>query len=155
MRRMEITNTMRDRNYEAALDRATEEALTRAGVMVAGDAMLNAPVRSGRLRGSITWQTRTEGSEPAGNPEDAVSRPKDKKTVHVGTNVEYAPHTEYGTRSHMINSPVKIRGVGWRYIKRHPGTKAQPFLRPALDGKKAAILRDFKSWIRKAMRGDR
>ncbi len=125
--------TRRSKQYQPSWKR---RALEKAAITVEGRAINRVPVDTGRLKGSITHETYDE-------------------EAHVGTNIEYAPHIEYGTRSHMINSPVKIRGVGWRYIKRHPGTKAQPFLRPALDGKKAAILRDFKSWIRKAMRVDR
>ena len=51
----------------------------------------------------------------------------------VGTSIEYGPHVEYGTQPHAINSAVYIRGVGFRYIGMHPGTRAKPFLRPALD----------------------
>jgi hypothetical protein len=33
-----------------------------------------------------------------------------------------------GTPAHWIGSAVKIRGIGWRFIKMHPGTTARPFL---------------------------
>lgn len=46
----------------------------------------------------------------------------------VGTNVEYAPAIELGARRHPINSPVLIKGVGWRYIKEHPGYSGDSFL---------------------------
>jgi hypothetical protein len=46
----------------------------------------------------------------------------------VGTNVEYAGAIEFGSRAHDINSPVLIKGVGWRYIKKHPGFAGDSFL---------------------------
>jgi len=47
------------------------------------------------------------------------------------SNADYTIHVEFGTQEHDINSPVKIKG-NWVYIKTHPGTKAQPFLKPAV-----------------------
>lgn len=46
----------------------------------------------------------------------------------IGSNVEYATAIEFGAAAHDINSPVNIRGVGWRYIKKHPGFKGDSFL---------------------------
>jgi len=76
-----------------------------------------APVRSGRLLGSIREQVR--GFEAT-----------------VGPTVPYAIYVEYGTRPHEIR-PVyasvlrfKIEGkVVFTPIVHHPGTRAQPFIR--------------------------
>ena len=76
-------------------DSAAGKYLTRKAITTVRHAKRNAPVDTGRLRSSITH-------EVGGDPEGIVAR--------VGTNVEYAPHLEYGT-SRM---------------------KARPFLRPAL-----------------------
>ncbi len=103
--------TRRSKQYQPSWKR---RALEKAAITVEGRAINRVPVDTGLLKGSITHETYEE-------------------EAHVGTNKKYAPHVEYGTRSHMINGPVRIRGVGWRYIKMHPGTKAQPFLRPAMD----------------------
>ena len=138
-----VTNSMDGKNYPKAIDNAVERMLVEAGAMIEGDAKLLAPIDLGRLAGSITYATRKEKSavdSPATHG-DGVSTPMAPDTVYIGTNVEYAAHVEYGTRAHKINGPVKIRGVGWRYIKQHPGTKAQPFLRPAFDNNKSAIMR--------------
>jgi len=59
---------------------------------------------------------------------DAVSTPNDDVTLHVGTNVEYAAHVEYGT--------VRMG--------------AQPYLRPAFDHNRRAV-RDL--YARELQRG--
>jgi HK97 gp10 family phage protein len=71
------------------------KALTKRAISTVRHAKRLAPVDTGRLRSSITH-------EVGGDSEGIAAR--------VGTNVEYAPHLEYGT-SRM---------------------KARPFLRPAL-----------------------
>lgn len=76
----------------AALDKAVAKALEEIGLTAEGYAKKACPVDTGRLRNSITHVTRPS-----------------EKAVYVGTNVEYGPYVELGTR--------------------HNG--AQPFLRPA------------------------
>ena len=83
------------------------------GLAVEGQAKLLTPVISGRLRGSITTQSATEGTEveaPA-KPEDKIAKARDVNEVLVGTAVVYGPYIEFGV----------LTG------------SAQPFLRPALD----------------------
>lgn len=67
----------------------------------------------------------------------------------IGTNVEYAPHVEFGTSPHMINSPVLIktpndRNGKWRYIKMHNGSKEKPYLRPAFN----EVKNNFSTYIK-------
>ena len=76
------------------LGRAVIRALTKCGMIAEGYAKFLCPVDTGRLRGSIVYQVDAE--------DDAV---------YIGTNVEYAPYVELGTRKQ----------------------KAQPFLRPAAE----------------------
>jgi len=91
------------------------------------------PTETGRLKGSIAVRdvsrTKTEGSVQAN---DLISAPTKIGAAHVGTAVEYARAVEFGTRPHAINSAVLIKGR-WVYIKNHPGTQSQAFMRPALD----------------------
>lgn len=63
--------------------------------------------------GSITYAVKGSRSNPKGVAKegDGVSQPNEDHVAHVGTNVEYAPYVEYGTRR-----------MG-----------AQPYLRPAMD----------------------
>jgi HK97 gp10 family phage protein len=126
---------MADNNYKSAINNAIEEALAQAGEILVDHAAALAPVKTGRLRGSITWKTRNEGSHaeaPAGN-EDEVSVPYDDWTLHVGSNVDYAEHQEYGTKR----------------------TNKQPFLRPALANNKVAIRRDFSDWVERGLKRGR
>jgi HK97 gp10 family phage protein len=91
------------RSFQRAVERGltgyrfrVRDDLRTAGIMVQNRARQLAPVDTGRLRSSIVSKvTQSTGSAEA---------------IEVGTNVEYAPYVEFGTR-HM---------------------RAQPFLRPAL-----------------------
>lgn len=67
-------------------------ALARLGQEVVNIAKFLVPVDTGRLRSSITFQMSTLDSRPA---------------VEVGTNVEYAPFVEFGTR-YMRAQPYLI-----------------------------------------------
>jgi HK97 gp10 family phage protein len=86
-----------------------------------------APVRSGRLLGSIREQVR--GLEAT-----------------VGPTVPYAIYVEYGTRPHEIR-PVfasvlrfKIEGkIVFTPIVHHPGTRAQPFVHETAEVTKQKI----------------
>jgi len=116
-----MTNSMDGKNYPKAIDNAVERMLVEAGIMVEGDAVMLAPVDTGRVKGSITYATNRKRTRVRGvaKPGDEVSTPMEDDTVYIGTNVEYAQHLEYGTK-HMA---------------------AQPFLRPAFDGRKSDIMR--------------
>lgn len=75
-----------------AIAKQTAAALETVGLLAEGYAKKKCPVDTGRLRNSITHTVDSTMLE-----------------AYIGTNVEYAPHVELGTR-HM---------------------DAQPFLRPA------------------------
>ena len=77
-------------------DGAVGKQLTRMAIKVDRRAKQLAPVDTGRLRASIT---------------NDLSRDAQGLVARVGTDVDYAPHQEFGT----VNMP------------------AHPFLRPALD----------------------
>ena len=85
------------RQIADAIDQALAKALEEVGLVAEGYAKKACPVDTGRLRNSITHVTRAS-----------------EKAVYIGTNVEYGPYVELGTR-HM---------------------KAQPYLRPAASGHK-------------------
>lgn len=90
--------------------KAIKEAVRKCAFMVEKDAKWLCPVDTGRLRASIT--TNYEGSgqaravikNPVGTtqPYDGVHEPKagkkDEFIADVGTNVEYAPWIEGGTK---------------------------------------------------------
>ena len=74
------------------ISQAISTALEEIGLLAEGYAKRKCPVDTGRLRNSITHQVDSGG-----------------RSVYIGTNVEYAPHVELGTRRQA----------------------AQPYLRPA------------------------
>lgn len=77
-------------SVKSQYDAAKKRSLEIIGLTAEGFAKKLAPVDTGRLRNSITHET-------------------DDNAAYIGTNVEYAPHVEFGT----IHQ------------------KAQPYLRPA------------------------
>lgn len=119
-------------------DESVLRALEAVGIQAEGYAQLLTPVDTGLLRNSITHaiaggkpalgqyksnesHATTQATEKAGTAGKAVSpqtvgsytvtTPKlEHPAVYVGTNVEYAPYVEYGTRR----------------------AKKQPFLQPAI-----------------------
>lgn len=76
-------------------------------------------VDTGNLKGSIRANT-------SGN-------------VAIISMAEYAPYVEYGTPPHIIK-PKKAKALHWKSgskdifakVVHHPGTRPQPFIRPAL-----------------------
>lgn len=76
----------------------------------------NAPLDTGALRNSIHVSDVSE------------------LTATIQDGVEYGVYQEFGVaHPYTIDAPVYIRGVGWRYIKIHPGLKPQPFFTPAAE----------------------
>ncbi|MGV9579728.1 HK97-gp10 family putative phage morphogenesis protein [Streptomyces sp. NPDC003509] len=124
------TTRINTRAYERGLRRAlggmsddVKRAVERTRIGVQNEARRRAPVDTGRLRSSIV--SRSEGSG---------------RTVGyvVGTNVNYAAAVEYGTAPHVIK-PKNKKALYWPGARHpvaqvnHPGTRAQPFMRPAVE----------------------
>jgi HK97 gp10 family phage protein len=91
------------------------------------DMMSKAPVKSGRLLGSI--QKQAEGLSGS-----------------VGPTVPYAVYVEYGTSPHEIrpvfSSVLAFEVAGkmvFTTVVHHPGTRAQPFVRETLEDVKEKI----------------
>lgn len=93
------------------LDVLMNTALEKCGLVAEGYAKRLCPVDTGRLRNSITHTTR---SEPG-------------PVEYIGTNVEYAPYVELGTKR----------------------TKAQPYLKPAI----ADHVDEYKQIIQDELKG--
>ncbi len=128
--RAEARTTVNTRAYERGLRRwvggmsdDVRRAVERTRIDVQNEARRRAPVDTGRLRSSIV--SRVEGS---GRQVGYV----------IGTNVNYAADVEYGTAPHVIK-PTKKKALYWPGAAHpvasvnHPGTAAQPFLRPAIE----------------------
>jgi hypothetical protein len=104
--------------------------LIRAAQVVTKGAKRRCPVspagsgdnRSGHLRSSIAWDLTVSPLQ-----------------ADIGTDVDYGLFVEVGTKPHTIRSkgpwPLRNRRAGkvLGRVVHHPGTRAQPYLRPALD----------------------
>jgi HK97 gp10 family phage protein len=107
-----------ERRVEAALDAAVQ----RTAFQVERMAKQRAPVDTDTLRASIE------------------TRKLDTSKYVVGTSVEYAPAVEFGSGPHPITpddaDALRFPGPDGNPVfatrVEHPGTPAQPFLRPAL-----------------------
>ena len=103
---------------------AMEMKVIKACLLIEAEAKKKCPVDEGRLRASITHETKRNEKEIVGL---------------VGTNVEYAPYVEYGTGIHAKNgkgrkTPWKWQGHSKKYKGFHitRGQKPQPFLEPSV-----------------------
>ena len=124
------------------LDKMTENlsaglynALEQAGEVVRKDAVMNCPVKTGRLRGSIA--VNVEGS-----------------TAEIGTNVEYAPYVEFGTGAKGDKSVAHTTRKSWTYYSggqffTTSGHTPQPFLVPALKNNKDKIIKLIREAVKR------
>lgn len=114
---------------------AVARDLERRALNVESQAKLNASgngtgprVQTGRLRASITHEVVTDSR-------GLVAR--------IGSNVEYARYVEEGTPPHRIEAGVLTgrsskKALHWKGARHpvltvnHPGTRARPYLLPAL-----------------------
>lgn len=114
------------------ISKETSDNLKLAGSFVEGNAKLLCPVDLGNLRSSINHRLVNK-----------------KRSVRVGTAVDYAIFIEEGTGIHQVEGKGKKTGwwfwydgkkgeKGWRFTR---GAKPQPFLRPALYDNKDDILK--------------
>lgn len=106
------------RYLEHQAERVTQEAKRHCPVSPVGAS--DHP--SGQLRSSIGWSIERDGGE---------------LTAEVGTDLDYGLYVEVGTGPHVISShgdyPLRNRqGQVFGRTVHHPGTPAQPYLRPAL-----------------------
>lgn len=112
---MEIKFTDNSKEVLTAMLEARARALESCGLVAEGYAKKATPVDTGNLRNSISHKVT----------EDAV---------YIGTNTEYAPYVEFGTGKYYPGG----RPDSWVYQDdngnwhRTEGSKAQPFLKPAV-----------------------
>ena len=114
-------------------DKAMFRSLHESADIVLSQAKALSPSDMAELRGSLNKQVTA-------------------KNAVVGTNAEYAPYVEFGTRPHA--APISALqgwadrhgipvGAVWQSIKRK-GTKAQPYLLPSLTANIRKIIAVFK-----------
>ncbi|GGS81994.1 HK97 gp10 family phage protein [Streptomyces griseoviridis] len=125
-----VSTQINTRQYERGLRRwfggmsdDVKRAVEATRIDVQNEARRRVPVKTGRLRSSIV--SRAEGS---GRSVGYV----------IGTNVVYAAAIEYGLDEFDI-FPKKKKALYWPGAAHpvakvhHPGIKAQPYLRPAIE----------------------
>lgn len=114
-------------------------AVARSTIIAEGQAVQEAPIDSGMLRGRMTRTiTPTRGE--------------------VFTTVKYAKAVHEGTRARIIRPRNKKvlawkKGGQWRFAKqvRHPGTKANPFFTRALQKVAGKIEGEFEKSTKKVL----
>lgn len=125
---------------EAGAEDALKKVITATCVRMHAEATQLAPVDFGQLRNSIMWRTSWNNEEDGFNDKGGDSAPSSAKLDArfiksiegvVGSNLEYAPYQEFGTR----------------YMP------AQPYLRPAVDVVKGANASQIANkWGNEAMK---
>lgn len=88
-------------------ERAARKVVKRSALNVQNAAKRATPVDTGRLRNSITHEIDNDGMDAT-----------------IGTNVEYAPHVEFGTR-HNRPKPFLFPAVEAERPKFHAAMKAE------------------------------
>lgn len=142
----------------AKMEQNVMRGALRAGMKeVLAEAKANAAVLSGEMRDGLKISTRARNGR--------VTASIKAKGKHA-----YLAHLiEYGTKAHKIfpknGKALVIRSNSrassgtakrWMNIRaaesiNHPGIKARPFMRPALDGKAGAALLAMGSYIKKRL----
>jgi len=137
--RTETTETWNGGMVIADFNKANYAAIYEAAALVEGDAKALAPVDKAKLRQSIFKRVVGDDAE-------------------VIAPVDYAAHVEFGTRPHVITAKGKGLSDGKNFFGKsvkHPGTKAQPFMMPALTSNVNKIIAIFKKhginlkWVRR------
>jgi HK97 gp10 family phage protein len=115
-------------------------ALRAGASVIAKEAKLNAPVKTGNLKKSI----RTGSNTKKGYVEAYIAAGgKKSKSNKLKKGAFYAQFIEYGTATHFIKPKNKKKlsfiakdgNLVNTLSVNHPGTQAKPFMRPALDSK--------------------
>lgn len=111
----------------------------RAGIKpILEEARQNVSVVSGELRDGLKIATRKRGGTMRG-------------LLRATGNHGYVAHwVEFGTQPHIIPGPLKL-GNKWVKNAKHPGARAKPFMRPALDSKKAQALLAVGEYIKRRL----
>lgn len=116
---------------------AIDAGVELTAVQVEGSAKENAPVDTGALRASIRFEQ--------------ISTAR----YIVGSSIDYADDVEFGTSPHVITpdeaEALRFPGEDGEPVfamrVEHPGTPAQPFLRPALKEHESELVTNIESTI--------
>lgn len=94
---------------KALIKHKRDIALVEGAAIVEGECIVRCPVDTGHLKGSISRRIRLAGGvDGSDKPGGLQEYPESEGEAHIGTNVSYAAHVEFGTKHQ----------------------KAQPYMRP-------------------------
>lgn len=143
----EMQRAMQDlSHYESVVSKEIQAAVVRSTYRAGGRARKLAPSSNGKLIQSIVEKTGILKGE-------------------IAVNAQHAGSVEFGSKPHIIKPKTKKAlafkpGAGFRswdesgriVVKsvKHPGTKAQPYLRPAMEAEAPLFANTIKSIIEKA-----
>lgn len=125
------------------IQRNIQRTALRAGAAVyLEEVQRRIPVASGQLRASARVTSRAAGATVSAS-------------VKVGNFVAWYAHmVEFGTRPHVIRaapgSALRFGGVTVAQVN-HPGTRAQPFMRPAADAAFREAIQAYTKKLRQRM----
>lgn len=111
----------------AAADALIGDTLERSSLTVEAGVKEEAPVKRGTLRRSITHRVELRALRAI-----------------VGTNLDYAPAVNNGSKAHIIRPKTK-RALFWKGARhpvrsvRHPGTKGGRFMERGLEKKRGDV----------------
>lgn len=149
---------------DALRKRITRKALYQGAVIIRDEARRLAPVRTGALKGAIVARTDKDPDVPgeyagyvsiANKPmvlTDAGKLVSSKSAAKRGTKGQklnprrYAHLVEYGTQPHAVGKSDVLERPGKKAktVQKgtlHPGARAKPFLRPAVEAKREEAFR--------------
>lgn len=136
------------------IERNIMRSALRAGAsVIAKEAKINAPIKSGNLKKSIRTGSNTRRGYVEAYIAAGGRRSKDGK---LKKGAFYAQFIEYGTATHFIKPKNKKKlsfvakdGTNVNtFSVNHPGIQAKPFMRPALDSKGAQAVSAVTEKIR-------
>ena len=110
--------------------------------IVKNQAQVTAPYKTGTLRRSIYGNIQQNGFRGIVAQDSSIA--------------SYGVHQEYGTKAHVI-TPSNKKALFWKGashpVRRvmHPGTRARPFMFPALQGNLQAITNYFSEALRRTV----
>ena len=116
---------------EGSIAPAVQASVQAALKVIQDSALARVPRDTGALADSITIEINTSGATVVGN---------------VGPHMPYSDFVEYGTGKR--GDPT----APYPHVESWPGMKAQPFMRPALDSNKDAIVELFRGTIASAIK---
>lgn len=114
----------------------------RAGAkVVLAEAKNNVPIKSGELRNSLRISTNSKKGRVTASVKAGNKR------------VWYSRLVEFGTAAHTISGKNGALSFGGFFAKsvEHPGARAKPFLRPALDARSNEAIKTIGDYINKRL----